>query len=394
MLYQRKILASIKARLKDKEIVVITGMRRVGKTTLCQILLDDIKSSNKIFLDLENPINQKVLEEKDYDNIIHNFVSLGLKKSEKMYIFLDEIQAAPFAVKAIKYLYDHYDIKFFLTGSSSFYLKNLFPESLSGRKFIFEIFPLDFEEFLIFKNFKNFNFHQDFAEMAKKESLIEYEKKQKYYEEYLRFGGFPGVVLAEDQETKTLRLNDIFQSYFEKDIRFLGDFREVNVLRDFILLLMQRVGSRIEITKISSELGVSRQTIYAFLSFLEKTYFLYLVKPFSRNIDREISGKRKIYLCDTGIINNFAQVNSGSILENAVFLGLKKYGQINYYQKRSGGEIDFILDKKIAFEVKRKGSKADYKKLSKISDSVGIKEKYLISEEFNQVNYCISASDL
>jgi len=310
-----------------------------------------------------------------------------------MYIFLDEIQAMPSAIKAIKYLYDHYNIKFFLTGSSSFYLKNLFPESLSGRKFVFEIFPLDFEEFLIFKN-QVHKFAKTFTQKDKQKNLIAYEKTKKLYEEYMQYGGFPSVVLSATNEQKKLRLNDIFKSYFEKDVKMLADFRQINAFRDLILLLMQRVGSKIEISKLSVEIGVSRETVYSFLSFLEATYFAYFMRPFSKNVDKEVSGSRKVYLCDNGFINNFAKISSGALFENSVFLNLKKYGKLNYYEKRSRGKIDFILNNKIAFEIKTKGASFDIKKLKKIAGSIGIKQCYLLTKEFDKKDNFIPAVEV
>ena len=151
MTFQRKLFTILKKQIKSPEIIVLTGMRRVGKTTLYQALFAEIASSNKLFLDIENPLIKKIFEELDYNNIWKNLAKLGLNTNQKTYVFLDEIQAMPAIVKPIKYLYDHYNVKFFVTGSSSFYLKNLFPESLAGRKLIFELFPLDFSEFLTFK---------------------------------------------------------------------------------------------------------------------------------------------------------------------------------------------------------------------------------------------------
>ncbi|MCD4736667.1 MAG: AAA family ATPase, partial [Bacteroidales bacterium] len=135
-------------------MVVLTGMRRTGKTTLLRMVFDKIKSSNKIFLDLDNIINQKLFDEDDFNNIWKKLKPFGIVPDEKAFIFIDEIQSKPEITIILKYLYDHYNIKFFLSGSSSYYLKNLFPESLSGRKVIFELFPLDFEEFLVFKEKK------------------------------------------------------------------------------------------------------------------------------------------------------------------------------------------------------------------------------------------------
>lgn len=393
MIYQRKLLKTLKKQLLSKEIIVLTGMRRVGKTTLYRMIFDGIKSENKVFLDMENPLIQRVFEEEDFNNILSNLKEYGINQKSKSYVFLDEIQAMPEAVKAVKYLYDHYNIKFFLTGSSSFYLKNLFPESMAGRKFIFELFPLDLEEFLVFKNQKK-EFYKDFSNKDKKKNFISFERLKKLYDEYLEYGGFPGVVLEEEKENKKLKLDDIFKSYFEKDVKSLADFKEINVFRDLILLLMQRVGSKVEISKLSSELGVSRETIYSYLAFLEGTYFINLISPFSRNVDREVSGSKKVYLCDNGLLNGFAKISAGSLFENAVFNNLKKYGKICYYQKRTGREIDFILNEAIALEAKLSGITQDAKELEKASKDLKLKQYYIITKNFNKDNHFIPAMEL
>lgn len=381
MIYQRKIFEKIKKQIAEKEIVVLTGMRRVGKTTILRMLFDEIKSKNKAFLDIENPIEQKIFEEDDFNNIWANLKPYGVYGNEKAYLFLDEIQAKPDIVRAIKYLQDHFDVKFFLTGSSSFYLKNLFPESLSGRKAIFELFPLDFEEFLIFKEVKK-EFYNSFAQKASKKNKIRYEKLKKLYDEYLEFGGFPQVVLAGNREQKRNHLNDIFKSYFEKDVRALADFREINIFRDLLLLLLQRVGSRLDISKLASEVSVSRATVYSYLSFLKNTYMIDLVPLFSKSIDREVAGQKKVYICDNGFLSQFGRVLKGALLENAVYLNLKQRNRVAYYQKRQASEIDFILNGKIALEVKERGVERDYAKLSRVSKGLGLKERYVVSGNF------------
>src|SRR3989344_3101916 len=293
MIYKRTILTKLKRYIKLKEIVVITGMRRVGKTTILKYLCNSIASNNKAILDIENPIVRSFFEEVDYDNIWNNLESAGLDKSKKAYIFLDEIQAIPEITKAIKYLYDHYNVKFFVTGSSSYYLKNLFPESLAGRKFVFELFPLSFEEFLIFKGAKK-EFYSNLNKVSKKKNKIRYELNKKYYDEYIERGGFPEVVLEDNLETKKMKVEDIFKAYFEKDVKGLADFSDLSKFRDLMLLLIQRIGSKLDVSKLASEIEVTRPTIYSYLSFLESTYFLYLIKPYSKNVDREVSGADKI----------------------------------------------------------------------------------------------------
>src|SRR3989344_4449803 len=270
MLYQRQLFPKIEAELATKEITVITGMRRVGKTTALRHLYDLVKSENKTMLDLENPLHRKVFEEVNYDSIWHNLQEFGITNTAKAHIFIDEVQNLPTLSRAVKYLYDHWDVKFVLTGSSSYYLRNLFPESLSGRKMIFEMHPLTFAEFLTFKQVNRVA-ETSFLSKARHKNKIAYEKLVPYYNEYMEFGGFPSVVLEKNQERKRKMLSEIFTSYFEKDAKNLADFRDMSKLRDLILLLIPRIGSRIEVLKLSTALSVSRETVYTYLAFLAQT---------------------------------------------------------------------------------------------------------------------------
>lgn len=393
MIYKRKLKSVLLKEISKPQIIVITGMRQVGKTTLLLDIYNTIESENKVFIDLENPLNQKIFEEKNYDNIISNLKEVGLKSHRNAFVFIDEIQLMPEIVKPIKYLYDHYKIKFFLTGSSSFYLKGLFPDSLAGRKIIYELFPLDFEEFLIFKE-KEKRFAPTFDEKAKNKSKINYEIFKNYFDEYLTFGGFPAVVKEEDIERKKMILSDIFKSYFEKDVRSLSDFKSINKLRDTILLLAGRCGSKIEISKISSEIEVSRETLYSYITFLEKTYFISLVQPFSKGINGEVRGARKVYFCDTGLLNYLVKIPEGSLFENAVFNSLKKMGKLNYYERYKGGEIDFIIDGGIGIEVKMKATEVDLRRLKKLADKLQLKNFFIVSKNFSDLENVIIAEDL
>ncbi len=371
---KRKIQALIEKRVQSPETIVVTGMRRVGKTSLLHSLFETISSQNKLFLDLENPLNQKYFEKLDYDAIIYELSSLGLSFKERAYVFLDEIQYLKTMPSIIKYLSDHYPIKFFLTGSASFYLKNLFTESLSGRKIIYELFPLDFEEFLLLKKERLIIPHDP----SISESI--YTRFQTLYREYVEYGGFPGVVAKHSFQEKKELLNDIFTSYFEKEVLQLGDFRKNTVLRDLILLLFQRVGSRIEYQKLSNELGVSRITIKEYMSFLEQTYLFSLIHPYSKSRDREIRGMPKLYCIDSGLVNHFGAVDEGSLIENTIFHQLRvRSNDIHYFRKKTGAEIDFIADKRVAYEVKRKASIHDMRSLQRLAADCDISDTTLIS---------------
>ena len=137
-------------------------------------------------------------------------------------------------------MYDHYNVKFFLSGSSSFYLKNLFPESLAGRKTVIELFPLDFREYLTFRETEK-SFAGNFPEKEKARNKISSGKYQKHFQEYCRFGGFPQVVLEPDEYRKKRLIGDILSSFFEKDIRQLADFRNLTAMKEIYFLLLPRV---------------------------------------------------------------------------------------------------------------------------------------------------------
>lgn len=157
---------------------------------------------------------------------------------------------------------------------------------------------------------------------------------------------------------------------------------------------MQRVGSKLEISKLASELMIHRDTIRSYLNFLESTYFIFLVSPFSRSRDREVSGARKIYFCDTGILNNLSRVSEGTLFENLVFLNLRKFGKLNYYQRRIGAEIDFILQgKKLALEAKLRGGSYDLKLIQKNARRFGLRS-YVITKHFNPKRGFVPGMDL
>jgi len=393
MLYSREIFKQLELELDKKEATIITGMRRVGKTTALTHLYDLIPSKNKALLDLENPLHRKVFEEENYDTIWNNLKQFKITNETKTYLFLDEVQNLPELSRAVKYLYDHWDVKFVLTGSSSYYLRNLFPESLAGRKIIFEIFPLNFSEFLIFKEVIR-ETKESFAQKASEKNKIAYERLIPYYNEFLEFGGFPSVVLEKNFERKRTMLSEIFTSYFEKDAKNLADFSDMSKLRDLILLLVPRVASRIEINKLANELAVSRQTVYNYLSFLEQTYFISLLPRHSASIDRQAAGSKKLFLCDSGIANVLGRISQGQLLEQSIFQTLRTRHKLSFYQKDRVSEIDFIIDGTTALEVKMSVSRQDISNLKKRAESNKLANYFVISHQFNKEKKVILTTDL
>lgn len=388
----RSILPSLEKELSTKEIVVLTGMRQTGKTTILSHLYEQIHSSNKILLDLENPLNRKIFEEQHYDNVWRNLSIFGISNKKKAYLFLDEIQHVKQLPSVVKYLYDHWDIKCFLTGSSSFYLKNLFSESLSSRKVVYELFPLTFSEFLLFVGEIPAPF-SSFSQKVLNKNEIAYQKNIRLYDAYIRSGGFPAVVLEQNPERKQKLLVQIFTSYFEIDVKTLADVRDSTKLRDLLLLLIPRIGSKVDVSKLASELEVTRETLYAYLMFLERTYMITLLPQYTRSIDRQAAGAKKLYFCDTALASYLGKLSEGQLLEQSVFQTLRPHHQLSYFHKNKK-EIDFINQDILAFEVKRTASNRDISIVKKLSATLGIKQSFVITYSFDLLPDTIPVTDL
>ena len=369
--------------LGSKQAIVITGMRRTGKTTAVKYLLEKTKSTNKIYLDLERVEVRAILNEPNYGNIVKALELEGLDFKNKAYIALDEIQLVQNIPSVIKYLYDTYSVKFIVTGSSSFYLKNHFSESMAGRKRVFEIFPLDFEEYLRFKEFQINLPPSKFNNTP----LAFYNKLNSAYNEFILFGGFPEVVLINNNKEKKILLHDIVKSYLSLDIKFLADFTVTDELYKLIKLLTARVGSRLDYTKLGAMAGIDRKKVKDYLLFFEQTYLIHQVNAYSKNADKEIVSQKKLYFSDTGILNITGQVSSGALLENAVALQLMRKGEVNYYTRKNGLEIDFILDNSIAIEVKETPSPSDLQTLKQRAELAGITKHYLVAKNFPNKNF-------
>lgn len=389
---KRLLFYEIKKQIFHKNALVITGMRQVGKTTLMRQLYDEFTDIPKLWFDLDNPLDQKIFESVDYNGLYARLTTLAGSKGEKLLVCIDEIQNLPDITKVIKFLIDHFGVKFIVTGSSNFYLKHLFPESLAGRKFLYELQPMRFLEFLYFKD------HLSLAEAEIPEltqniqsvNEIEHYRREAFYEEYLGFGGFPEVVVTPDIKTKQLVLKHIFTSFFEKDLQILSDYKDIRQLRDFILLLVPRVGSMLDVSKLAGELGVERAKIYGYLEFLQGTFFIRLVPKFSQSVDRTVAGGKKLYFNDVGILNSIGAVNRGQLLENAVANQLSAYGPCSFYNKRNTAEIDGIVDKKIAIEIKLAGTSADYRKLTKLTQTLGLKQAWVVSLKYSSHSHMVS----
>ncbi|WP_449436763.1 ATP-binding protein [Pedobacter steynii] len=373
--YNRNIYADLSKHLSQKQITVLTGMRRTGKTTLVKQLMHDSGISQQYYFDLERMDNRSLFSEPNYETIIYALTQRGANFKEKVLIAIDEIQLVPNLPSVLKYLYDTYTIKFIVTGSSAYYMKNMFSESLAGRKKLFEIYPLSFGELL------SFNGIVSPARPPEEQGRFvqsEYERFKNYYETYISYGGFPEVVLATAIADKKDMIQDIISSYINFNIALLSDIRNPANLYKLIKLLAVRIGTKLDVSKLTSLTGISRPTVENYLDLLEQSYLIRTIPVLSSSPDREITKARKVYFLDNGIAAASAEAGSGPLFENAVFNQLLHHGEIAYYQLKTGKEIDFILNKEICYEVKETATEADLKNLKSISGNLGLNQGHVI----------------
>lgn len=377
-MFERKIHQQLENHLTKKQVTVITGLRRVGKSTLLKFLFKNYKGKNKLYIDLERIENQNLFNVDSYAKIERSLELMGFDFNKPGLIALDEIQQVKNCSSIIKAWYDDYGTKFIVTGSSSFYLKNHFSESLAGRKRIFEIHPLDFEEFLTFKGIDSKRIQGERLQTFLPQY---YNNYQKYYEEFVRFGGLPEVVLADSQDDKIAYLKDVLNSHIELDVKLLGDISASTDLYKLIHLLASRVGSKLDFSKIASLLGVNRNKVKDYIQLLEHTYLIRTIPVFAKGNDKLVSKQPKLFFTDQGLLQLCGQLSSGAIFENMVCNQLAILGELCYYEKNTGTEIDFVLDKTTAIEVKETPGDFDLRSLERRAKLINADQRWLIGRK-------------
>ncbi|MGQ9691213.1 MAG: ATP-binding protein [Thermoproteota archaeon] len=353
--YPRKIEEKLDQWLNRRETIIVKGPRQSGKTTLL-LHLNEKFGGNYVTLEDEDML--RALEENP------KAFARRFLQEEKTLLFLDEAQYSKKAGRLIKLIFDTYSdrLKLVVTGSGSFDIKVEVGKHLVGRAVYFELFPLDFEEFLMWKARDLHKTFLDYREAVKRfiskgeeiefKPVFEREFKS-LLSEYLVFGGFPAIVKEKDEKVKKELLQNLARTYLEKDVFFFLNVRHIEKFRSLLKYLSFNTGLLFEPSSVMRELRMDYRTVETYLSILSNTYIIFLLPPFYKNLTTELKKSKKVYFNDLGlrnsILDNFlppeSRTDRGILLENFVFNELKSTfeGKINYWRTTGKAEVDFVV---------------------------------------------------
>jgi len=349
MLIKRTILDALKKHLDRPEITIITGARQVGKTTLMKALQAHLHETGKpsLYFNLDFESDFRYLDSQE------SFLrKLSLEAgNEFTWVFIDEIQRKKNAGLFLKGLYDmQLPFKFIVSGSGSLELKENIHESLTGRKRLFELMPVTFTEFINYKT--DYRYEDRLLEFFN----TELDKTEIYLNEYLAWGGYPGIMTEHRGEDKNQLMNEIFSSYIQKDLSYLLNLDRPDAFVKLIEWLSHSVGTSINYSRISNDIGLSLPVVKKYLWYAEQTFIIKLITPFFRSRRKEIVRAPAAYFCDTGMLNFAAgrygifpkTLGSGTGFENFIFTLLYEKAMqsshfVNYWRTADMAEVDFVI---------------------------------------------------
>ena len=348
----RKLFDNLLAHLPKKEFSIITGARQTGKSTLLKQIEEKClqEGIQVVFINLEN---KTILAELN-DNPL-NVLNFLTNTKNRTVILVDEVQYLDDPSNFMKLLYDEHvgQLKIIASGSSAFYMDKRFKDSMAGRKKLFRLHTCSFDEYLVLSGKsdlleeKNRLLKQKNAKSTKSDYLrIEWEN-------YMIYGGYPAVITETDKEEKINRLKEIRDSFVKRDIQDSGVSNETAFYK-LLRILAAQTGNLVNVNEISSTLRIKNETAVNYLNVLQKCFHISLIKPFSRNLRKELVKMPKVFLLDTGmrncLLDNFQplsmRIDKGELWENSVFrLLADKYDidAIQYWRTSAGNEIDFVL---------------------------------------------------
>ena len=341
-----------------RDIVLLTGLRRIGKTTLMKMVIQALIRDcgidpGHVFycsLDFYGLEHHSILE------IVEEFFKIQkISTSEKSFLFLDEVACKEGFSLQLKNLYDAFNVKIYASSSSASVLGDE-KALLTGRERVVEVLPLDFQEFLRFKGL-----HIKKADRHLLESA---------FLEYMETGGIPEYVLTGDPEYLKQLVDDLIY----KDIISRHKIKDETSVRDFFRLLMERAGKQLTLNRIAKILGISVDTARRFLNYFSSTYIIYTVERCGK-LNERLKAPKKVYAGDVGIRNAVTGIRDlGAIFENLVFFAIKHKRPC--YLLKDSVEIDFLTEDRWLIEAKYNRELTD--KQTRLFESVDATKRLVV----------------
>jgi len=378
-------------------IIVITGARQTGKTTLIRELFP-----NYPYLSIEDPVT------------VEQYKLLTAAQWEETYpnAILDEVQKEPQLIESIKSVYDQFpDPRYILLGSSQIMLLKKIRESLAGRCQIIEMYPLILPELLT-------NSWQDEVQLSWFQKLMlnkgvddlpflldaNHVKKLKVYNDYLQFGGYPAISDADIPEDEKFDwLNNYIKTYLERDIRDIAELRNLEPFIKTQKLIAISTGQLINNSQIAVEAGVTSKTVQRFIEYMSISYQTLLLQPWSRNSKKRLVKSKKIHFLDVGVMRAIMQKRgelNGHEFESAIvgeiFKQIKTINidvQVYHLRTSDGREVDLLIETEegyITIEIKKSTAlrPVDAKHLRNLEDILDkpVLHKIVVSNDLNNKN--------
>jgi len=365
------------------QIIAITGARRTGKSTLMkQFIKKKISSGTArrsiLYINFEDPGFSGMLSLEFLQQIYNAYIEI-IRPEEKVWLFLDEVQTIPGWEKFVRSLHEKNEAHIFVSGSTSRLLSKDLGTLLTGRWLDLNTFPLDFKEYL---QFKQMNIEDRLDIISQKTKI------RQYLREYLEFGGFPLVALNEEKKEILIRY---FNDIVERDIAMRQKVRKPDKLKSLARYYLTNFSSRISYRRIAKYIGLSFDSVGRFSDHMKEAYLVFFVPKFSYSLKEQEVNLRTVYAIDAGLVNiagfRFSE-NIGKLYENTVFLSLIKNGKDIYYHKTDKSECDFVIKEgqkiteviQVSYELN--GNKdREIRGLLDAMDAYSLKEGFIITED-------------
>ena len=344
MVYRKLYMDKLSNFMNKDVIKIITGIRRCGKSYLFKLIINELKEkgipeSDILLIDLELPKYNSITTREQLDEIVLKFLE---KHENQVYLFFDEIQNVKDWEISINSYYKLENTDIYITGSNSKLMSKEFATLLTGRYVNIEMYPFSFNEFL------------DYKEELNQPPAIQNELNtdvENYFEEYRQYGGIPLAISS--QIDKELVLNGIYSSIILNDIIERYEIRNAGLFNRIVKYIIENTGNLISANAIykylkHEKLNITKQTIYNYLEYLENAYFISKASKEDLIGKKEIMGSEKFYLIDNGFYKSQLeekQENIGHILENIVYVELKRHGYKITVGNVNDYEIDFVCRK-------------------------------------------------